>query len=867
MSAFITKSLPDGLGKNLVSKKTVNEIKIPAEEDIILEKALLEKFLKIVDKFDEYEDIKDVSLEVAQMTPLEVLTFIKILKSNDKKINYFEKFLDIFIDYFDEIDLRKVEKNISFRNFCSLFWLIHDKNNISKKKISKLLIGMVHFFSDEKFFSKNLNENRYKNKYADGNKIIIDAMNDIIPAKSIPFTNTKCLEFLSEESAVFMLEYINTLNLDEEIIVKFRSLLSFWSNKIGKYLLTDVINLFSLAPENLVYEAADIKNNIETWPAIDEITKMESGKDRFVMSKLEEFEERFHLETQGLFRPTSINGKIHGFPWGKAIVAGGLIERLLSPLNKVPEQSDIDIFVFGRSEIIRPNFEAVIDWIGNFAKNVLKSEIYLAVKASVVSIYIKGFKRKIQVVVRQNTTPEDIIAEFDIACIRVYYNGAGLYTNWAGYNALRTRITSVEFKYTSLFRCMKVLHRGYSIKKFDVRFNVASNTTRKVDYSGKIRNDKYVELYMNLESTLNRESAEFKIIHSEFLKKYYGAYVHIGENDVGNKAQIMNIEAVNTIFTGITSEIQKRVSFSDNFRSGYNFSSIENFGINSFALKSTNIYTFERNRMTRKPDSVLHSYANGSIISARYLRGEFFRNTPNFISSKNEKMEELINDIFKKDQTHLYIFAVDIENSGREDVRMNEADQNSSIFDPLITSPESQNDKYINYINDLNTEDFVLKSVDKDKRIISYFIEENKKTKLLFFMGDSIRYMNINQYLNINEIKQRSSGMNMIDFYLFMLRAADLNLNNSIYFNIRFQVKHQSESGILYANIETISGYINEYDFKEISKNLKDKKSKKQKNNLMRRRKFVNNNNNNESSSSSSDKEDEIESIISSEDE
>lgn len=191
--------------------------------------------------------------------------------------------------------------------------------------------------------------------------------------------------------------------------------------------------------------------------------------------------ERFHKFTCGLFEK-SMNPKLANaqFPWEFVAFAGGGATKILSadyePKNS--RQSDVDLFIMGATfEDRKKTFHFVLEWFSTFGED--RSRTYYAIRGAVVSIYIKGVNRKVQIISSDAKDLYDVIGKFDLTHIQwALWKGRYYGTPDAVY-AMRTKVSRFSnIRSIKAYRLVKAMTCGYDIEKSaDVMKNVIDITS------------------------------------------------------------------------------------------------------------------------------------------------------------------------------------------------------------------------------------------------------------------------------------------------------------------------------------------------------------------------------------------------------
>jgi hypothetical protein len=233
-----------------------------------------------------------------------------------------------------------------------------------------------------------------------------------------------------------------------------------------KFLLTPFSKKFNdyfeyRTPDKITYSA----NGISRYPA------MVRG-DR-VMVGIEEFADRWSEVSCGLFdKPQNVGEGDNDtpadapptpaphptFPWEGVYVAGGAISRILAIHFKNANNFDIDLFVTGKDRAERvARIASVLRWFEG-------ANTYFAVMGSVVSVFVIGCPRIIQIISNDKLDICSVIGSFDSGHLQWAFNDEGVFGTAEAFKSFRhatTRVTNAgRFKPE---RFIKALYSGFNV--------------------------------------------------------------------------------------------------------------------------------------------------------------------------------------------------------------------------------------------------------------------------------------------------------------------------------------------------------------------------------------------------------------------
>lgn len=196
------------------------------------------------------------------------------------------------------------------------------------------------------------------------------------------------------------------------------------------------------------------------WSIPKYATKLRPG-DRTIVSKADALR-CFQEFTFGILdKPVQGAGT---FPWDNVVVSGGSLALILDPTVDISRarQSDLDLFVHGKNHDERLRvLQELLRWFDG-------PDTYYAIIGCVVSVYIVGMKRKIQIVSSISNSKYEVIGRFDTSHVQWCYVDGDFYGTPAACESLRTRRTRcVKLGRAKAARFVKAMVRGYSVAHSD----------------------------------------------------------------------------------------------------------------------------------------------------------------------------------------------------------------------------------------------------------------------------------------------------------------------------------------------------------------------------------------------------------------
>jgi hypothetical protein len=177
--------------------------------------------------------------------------------------------------------------------------------------------------------------------------------------------------------------------------------------------------------------------------------------------------ERFLAFTCGLFKAPLNPRAVIQFPWDNVVFAGGGATKILSadynPKNA--RQSDVDLFIIGTTfEERKKALDEVIEWFNTFGEE--RSRSYYAIRGSVITIYVSGVNRKVQLISSNAKNVYEVIGKFDLTHIQWGMWRGRYYGTPQAAAAMRSKVT--RFSNTRMikpYRLIKAMTCGYSVEK------------------------------------------------------------------------------------------------------------------------------------------------------------------------------------------------------------------------------------------------------------------------------------------------------------------------------------------------------------------------------------------------------------------
>lgn len=151
----------------------------------------------------------------------------------------------------------------------------------------------------------------------------------------------------------------------------------------------------------------------------------------------ETFKLRFNEHTNSIF---------DDFDWSNVIMCGGFLYAILDKTkNSFLQSTDIDLFVYGDNVIKKIKY--ILEY---FQSN--NKEIYYIVNQNVITIIHPQVKYVIQIIPQESKLPQDIIFDFDLSYVKMYFDGKNIITNIEGLVSMKYNLAIYTSEYTKKYQ-------------------------------------------------------------------------------------------------------------------------------------------------------------------------------------------------------------------------------------------------------------------------------------------------------------------------------------------------------------------------------------------------------------------------------
>jgi hypothetical protein len=359
---------------------------------------------------------------------------------NNDKIDY-----NILKDIIEFILKPNINDYIIFKELCIFF---------NTGLIFNILTNNIYIFC------YYLNNQKLYNKY-----YIINILFNILTKNNIYYINTNNYINFKEKNINSIQEQKKTFLYTINTIKKLTKKINI-SNKINNNKYIDFIKY-----DNLLINIYEI-DNLLTYKEIDNkykyIKDYSNNKSLFlykkntfnfnlgenIIEKYDNFINKFDLFTMGV---------LDDLNWNNIIYSGNSLTSLLNPkIKNINFESDIDLFVYGRNPNIRYN---KIKYLCNFFNKKYKGNIFFAIQGFVITIFIRSndFIRNIQIINTQHSIAYDIINNFDLSHVQVFYKNGKVFANYKFIKYYSMMCSKIYSTNSIEYRLYKTYLRGYNL--------------------------------------------------------------------------------------------------------------------------------------------------------------------------------------------------------------------------------------------------------------------------------------------------------------------------------------------------------------------------------------------------------------------
>ena len=272
-----------------------------------------------------------------------------------------------------------------------------------------------------------------------------------------------------------IIKYINKTYID--------SILSNYKN--NHYLrcnfFSDIL-LHDLSNSNLVYKSQVYSDSDFLFSKHSYFNYYNEGEPVISPS----FKKNFNKYTENIF---------DDFNWSNCVVAGGLANKITDKnfdanlRNGLYELSDIDIFLYGKTYKKKQK----IVYILNFMRDKL-GRYYLGNYPNVLSLFFPEYHLEIQIVIGNYKSPLQIINDFDLSHLQMYYDGKTIRGTQENMIALETRTTKVMKNKINIKLITKIYNSGFALVKTEYIAPLFKRIIGKIeDYHFKQKIDKTIK--------------------------------------------------------------------------------------------------------------------------------------------------------------------------------------------------------------------------------------------------------------------------------------------------------------------------------------------------------------------------------------
>lgn len=228
-----------------------------------------------------------------------------------------------------------------------------------------------------------------------------------------------------------------------------------------------VLDVYGFDPEYYTYPGPSTDPRVLDASKYSERPPLKAGT-RTILPDMQSARKNMSDVLTTLFKKSPNPNFPDDFPWNKVVLAGGLIEWVLTnPSERIPASSDIDIFVVGEGESIVNTLNVLLQYFNVPRTPDGRKNRYISTKGgySVFEVRIMGYQRPIQIILSTNSiNAYDVISRFDLSNIRLCYYNGHFYGTPDSITTLRTRVATVQnSERIQIGRYAKTLFKGVSL--------------------------------------------------------------------------------------------------------------------------------------------------------------------------------------------------------------------------------------------------------------------------------------------------------------------------------------------------------------------------------------------------------------------
>ena len=411
------------------------------------------------------------NIKLSITTPLNNVIKIKTTQQQLSTCEYFKSLFGDVDDINNKLNINLTNfKYLNIENHVEiLFTYICDPTQINKLKFNfdiYILIELCSYFGNDtvlQIIDTKLDE-YYKNMllydYDEYEKFIINA-NFIY----LSFQNTNKLDKFYE-----IAEKVNSYNINCSVILDIHD-----TNLYQCYDLVKLLPNNCIIPKSYkLFECYDMLDySIAPWQKYDiknKINDINYGNKSIISE--DEFYVKFNTFTNNIFADID---------WSNMVVAGGFIFGLINNIsNSIIPSTDIDIFIYSTDiEVRKQKWSYLLEYFSTHQSIYVNDN-------GIINIIIPDLKFDIQIIVFHTDNPVNIIAEFDLNYVKLYYDGINVCSNIGALIGFKYQIADINIEFTKDLdkRICKTILKGLDIRKciaIDKYSKLVDNNIIKID--------------------------------------------------------------------------------------------------------------------------------------------------------------------------------------------------------------------------------------------------------------------------------------------------------------------------------------------------------------------------------------------------
>lgn len=210
-------------------------------------------------------------------------------------------------------------------------------------------------------------------------------------------------------------------------------------------------------------------------------------------------------------------------PWsrGNIVLAGGyLLDLLLS--RESDDIQDIDLFVYGSN--VEEKKQTVLELLENLKK--ADYDFVLGTYGCLVTVFILGSNRIIQIIITNEINPTNIVNKFDFTILHSYWDGRNLFKESYVEEQLESKESKIIYKVPKIYRLVKYMNKGIKFNPTDIFVEELPLVLTKYELTLLLRESSQKKIYKTTKNLTQCDNLETTISEN------FGYKTIVGKNDL-----------------------------------------------------------------------------------------------------------------------------------------------------------------------------------------------------------------------------------------------------------------------------------------------------------------------------------------------